>query len=357
MEGSSQQIDELLLPLLQAANEDECQRLLAGLLSKHAEPIIRSIIRSRLHAPYNYSSAADGGQDAQDVHAEILVQVLSRLRDLENSPVEKSIRDFRGYVAVVSYNACNRHLRQTHPLRHSLKNRLRYLLSHQQAFALWEGADRKQYCGLAAYGRQNKPLARSRLLEWGKTDIATATDRQRAGESLYSRAELVDLLADILKWAGGPIELDDLVDVVADRFGVKDETVRYEDERSDSLKTAQFSRVQIEAELDQRAYLERLWVEIQQLPVRQRAALLLNLKDGGGDDCARLFPLQGIATIRQIAETLDLPTERFAEMWNDLPLEDVVIAKLLSVTRQQVINLRKCARERLSRRMKVFEGG
>ena len=45
-----------------------------------------------------------------------------------------------------------------------------------------------------------------------------------------------------------------------------------------------------------------------------------------------------------------------AALWNDLPLEDTAISGLLGVTRQQVINLRKVARERLVRRIKAFEG-
>jgi hypothetical protein len=48
-----------------------------------------------------------------------------------------------------------------------------------------------------------------------------------------------------------------------------------------------------------------------------------------------------------------MPVERLASLWNDLPIEDVEIAEHLGVTRQQVINLRKVARERLARRMKV----
>jgi hypothetical protein len=37
-----------------------------------------------------------------------------------------------------------------------------------------------------------------------------------------------------------------------------------------------------------------------------------------------------------------------------LPLDDATIAGLLGLTRQQVINLRKSARERLARRLKGF---
>ncbi|MFI5179332.1 MAG: hypothetical protein ACHQO8_12240, partial [Vicinamibacterales bacterium] len=65
-------------------------------------------------------------------------------------------------------------------------------------------------------------------------------------------------------------------------------------------------------------------------------------------------PLTGIATIRQIAEVLDIPALDLAALWSELPLDDTRIGARLKLTRQQVINLRKSARERLSRRMAPF---
>jgi hypothetical protein len=41
-------------------------------------------------------------------------------------------------------------------------------------------------------------------------------------------------------------------------------------------------------------------------------------------------------------------------MWNELPLEDSKIAKLLQQTRQQIISARQSARRRLARRLKGF---
>ncbi len=61
-----------------------------------------------------------------------------------------------------------------------------------------------------------------------------------------------------------------------------------------------------------------------------------------------------VATLREIAETLEIPPEQFAELWLQLPLDDATIAGLLDLTQQQVINLRKSARERLARRLKGF---
>jgi hypothetical protein len=51
---------------------------------------------------------------------------------------------------------------------------------------------------------------------------------------------------------------------------------------------------------------------------------------------------------------LELTGEKFAAIWNELPLEDARIAELLGLTRQQVINARKSGRERLARRLKGF---
>jgi len=50
-----------------------------------------------------------------------------------------------------------------------------------------------------------------------------------------------------------------------------------------------------------------------------------------------------------------MPVERLASLWNKLPLQDADIALLLGITRQQVINLRKSARERLARRVAAHE--
>ena len=106
--------------------------------------------------------------------------------------------------------------------------------------------------------------------------------------------------------------------------------------------------------VETRIFLKRLWEEVCELPRGQRAALLLNLRDADGGGCLGLLPATGVATTRQIAAALEVTDERFAEMWQHLPLDDAAIAGLLDVTRQQVINLRKSARERLSRRLKGF---
>jgi hypothetical protein len=107
-------------------------------------------------------------------------------------------------------------------------------------------------------------------------------------------------------------------------------------------------------QVEKRMFLQRLWEEVRQLPLNQRVALLLNLRDSQGRGCIALFPAAGIATVRELSETLGISSEELAELWSELPLEDASIAERLRLTRQQVINTRKSARERLKRRLKGF---
>ena len=110
-------------------------------------------------------------------------------------------------------------------------------------------------------------------------------------------------------------------------------------------------RVNVATLVERRMYLAALWKEICELRPLQRVALLLNLHDASGQDMLPLFILVDIAHLPEIAASLDMPVQEFAELWESLPLDDTAIAQRLGITRQQVINLRKSARERLARRM------
>jgi hypothetical protein len=100
-----------------------------------------------------------------------------------------------------------------------------------------------------------------------------------------------------------------------------------------------------------------VWAEIRALPVRQRVALLLNLAGPASQDMLSLLPATGVATWSEIAATLDIDADRLQALVPGLPHDDQQIAAELQVTRRQVINLRKCARERLARRLGFVRGG
>jgi RNA polymerase sigma factor (sigma-70 family) len=350
---AAEQFDSLLLPYLQASDEPESQRLLTRLVCEHAEPLIRTIIEYKLRSHLKQIDRNSRNQDVEDVYSETLVRLLVLLRSLKESPGERPISNFRSYVAVLTYRSCYAHLRQKYPQRHNLKDRLRHLLSNHSEFALWESDQRGWLCGLKRW-KGREVIIRSERLE----QLRESPSFECVGLSteVGQRMKNPELLAVIFNYLDSPIELDELVGLLAELKGIKDHppNIGLDEEKSNYQDQFVDPRAGADIEMEQRVYLKRLWSEICQLPPRQRAAILLNLKDSQGRGVIALFPLTAVATIEQIAEALSISSERFAALWNELPLEDTAIAELLALTRQQVINLRKSARERLARRMLSF---
>jgi RNA polymerase sigma factor (sigma-70 family) len=349
MTASMAKIDTLLEPLLLEASGEQADELLLRLITVHAEPMIKGIIRYKLHLN---SYRADGRAEADDVYQEVLVQLLTELQQLRKQPDEHPITDVRGMAAIIAHRTCSRWMRRQFPERHALKNRLQYLLTRQPGFALWQDEDRKQVAGFAVWQGQRKAVTAARLGHLSDDEGLLAHIRMlKSGR----QQELGDALAAIFNHLGSPIEFDELVSALAALLGIRDQPIESiaEDEDAVAFQTAA-GEPDPAWQVEKRIFLQRLWEELQQLPLNQRAALLLNLKDADGRGCIALFPATGIATLRQLADALEMSADRFARFWNELPLEDARIAELLGLTRQQVINARKSGRERLTRRLKGF---
>ena len=326
--------DTLLQEYAQCTNPERADCLLETLVVEHAQPAVRKIVRYKLAF-----QGASEAQDVEDVSSEVLVELISRLRAMKDvSPVD-SIGAFSGYTAVAAYHACNEYLRRKYPNRHRLKTRLRYLLTTEKSLSIWEDQNAEWMCGFGAWQSQRKPAVSSeRLAHW--RDELQEVPRGRAQHP-------AELVKGILTRFGGPVVFDDLVGIVAEIWGVEDpppapETAARELESGESDP---------DVRIDLQRWMAELWAQIVELPQPQRLALLLNLRAAGGGAALALLPVTGVVGVRQIAEVLGIPVGEFAALWNLLPLDDLQIAQRMGVTRQRVINLRKSARERLTRRM------
>jgi hypothetical protein len=152
----------------------------------------------------------------------------------------------------------------------------------------------------------------------------------------------------VLQSVDGPVEFDRLVTVVATLTALERRTPVADPSVLASLPDDRV--LAADAAYDQKRFLEGLWREILALPLRQRVAVLLGLRDGQGAGLLWVLPLGGVASLRDIAAALDMPAVELAEVWSRLPLDDRAIAERLGCTRQQVINLRSSARKRLGHR-------
>ena len=341
-------MDHRLSTFIEATDEEQADRFLASLIEEHAVPIVKEILGSSLRFHLDNNGAAST-QDANDLFNDIVANLLTRLRQIRGDSSRGVIADLRGYIAATAYNACNLYLRQKYPRRSRLKNRLRYLLSHDPAFALWSNETSGLIGGLAQW-RDKAELTPQRVFEKIRQDPVEWIETAGLPGVGIDRAQLSTLLKALFQSCGNPIRLDDLVNIVADVCREKDQP----DEPLDTVLNLVAPALDYETVLEQKHMLALLWQEICQLPPRQRVALLLNFRDVRGQDLVSLLPFTRTATIEQIAEAIEFPLDEFLGLWNTLPLDDATIAELLGATRQQVINLRKCARERLDRRIRAI---
>jgi DNA-directed RNA polymerase specialized sigma24 family protein len=345
---SSSQIDSLLEPLLQLSGGEETDVFLSQLIAEHAEPVINGIIRYKLRHNFNRIGAEAEAEDLrQEALAQLLVEIQKLRSDLETHP----IRDVRGLAATITYRLCARWMRRQFPRQHALRNRIQYLLTRQAGFALWpddQDEMKKLIGGFAAWKGQRPAI--------GAASLRRLPQDERLLELLGGgSAKLNEALATIFNHVGGPVEFDELVKTVAALLQITERRVESVDAGSpDTRVELADQEADVAWRVEKRIFLQRLWEELRQLPLQQRVALLLNLRDHKGRGCIALFPATGVATIDQLAEALEMSAEQLAEMWNELPLEDAKIAELLHQTRQQIINARQSARRRLARRLKGF---
>ena len=335
--------DVLLLPFLQATDISVAEALLTQLIQQQADPIIAKILKSKLRVSLNGSQGSRENQDALDIASDLRATLIADLRAVQQHPDQKSVRSFPDYVAVKTYSACADYFREKNPRRWRLKNLLRYQLKQNPRFDLWKAEDSCWYAGLS---------------DWrGTTAASTALPSSNTTLEVFATKDVqvvtpAELLTAIFESVGHAVEFDRVVTLAAEAWNITDtvpECVDHPDWEPE--RESAHSTQRVDLLLEQRLYLETLWIEVRELPILQRTALLLNLRDAQGGSAIFFIPHLGIASQTQIAEILELPQSELEALWNDLPLDDSRIAEMLSVTRQQVINLRKTARERLNRRM------
>jgi hypothetical protein len=384
-------LDPVLEPFVSAQDEESARGELGRVFEAHVLPIVRGVVRREL--AWGTGRGASEA-DLEDVVGTVIVRLTACLMrtarerkwedrrqaiDAEGYGASdrrvgrevgdraesgasdgadgEPIGNVRAYAGQITANACAEWLRARYPLRARLTAQIRYACRHHRELALWWWCERVWLCGLAAWRDVRDPV---------DSDVLAALRGRLAAPlpSVASEAKrIVTALFAVLREVDGPCRLGEAVTVVADLLGIPERMnagtgtgvgagTAADDEPHAAMRVAPA----IDRQLEQRDFLARVWSEVRALPIRQRVALLLNLRDEGQQDALTLITTADVATHDELSACIGLSPVELTALLPDLPQDDLAIATRLGVTRRQVINLRKCARERLARRLGFLRG-
>jgi DNA-directed RNA polymerase specialized sigma24 family protein len=350
-------IDDLLHPYLQEENEERSRHLLANLFAERIDPVVRHIIAYRLSSQSARMNGGRPDQQVNDLHSEVVIRLLTKLRDLKSGNIDHAIKDFLSYAAVIAHNACTENSRRQNFQHSRLKDHIRYILNNQPEFALWQAEKFGWVGGFAIWSDRRSNLAilmssqKAEELVWSKLNIGN-----------NHQMSIVEQLTLIFNAAGMPVALTELIKIVAALRGIDIRNAFNDMVTTDPYVLDETpipkEKSDLESEVEQRLYLQTLWREICKLPLPHRTALLLNLIDRDSGDRGLIISLADlrIATIHEIGACLGLSPEKFSAIWIDLPWDDRQIATHLGTTKRKVMRLRLAARKLLAKRMKELSG-
>ncbi len=366
-----------------------------GALFADMDARAREVVEKKFRVRLDSTQSTENQQAAWEVYQNATVKLIKAI----GSGV--AFGDAKGYAATVARNSCRDYWRVYNPGWADLKGRLSRFFRKQPAWALWETPEQlgwicgpKEWNGKAP-AQGNKVSA---LLEKPRSIRSSALPKREVVSELDSTA-WDTLLRGIFEYLHGPVRLDDLVSICGVLFGVKGsremafEEMMTDDEGRAWDPPAPAPRPDVALAI--REQLAKLWSEVKTMPRRWVLPFLLNppvMKGGtarkprnaGGEEAEKpdrgevaVFTSNGIATVTEIEALIGFTPQqykvlwreldvrgkggpaleavmdarlRFAVIWNLLPLEDGVIAKVMELDgAQKVINLRMVARTHLAK--------
>lgn len=333
-------LDPVLEPFLTAPVESAAEQAALRVLVDQVTPVIEGVIRGK-------AGAIVAAAEREELFSEAVLQLIRRLHEIKPDPAGQPIANLSGYAAVTAFNVIHAHFRRAHPERQRLRNHIRHVVRKSAGFALWRSPSGPFVCGLAAWAG----TASGEASESDLDGVPPLSPPVSATWDAIGRPQLTRAIDHVFDHVRKPVELERLVEKVAELFRLPVTPAQASPvERVDETVSAESSLVY-------RSALVEVWREIDLLPPRQRIALLLGLRDETGSALTSLLVLLRIATLDELAAAVELGRDELAALWDQLPLPDLVIAERLDLTRQQVINLRKSARDRLGRRLTFLRDG
>jgi RNA polymerase sigma factor (sigma-70 family) len=347
-------MDQLLHTYLHAPNDLDAQDRLDELLSLHAALVVRRTLRQRLGFSIDRKGTNPHNPDAQDLYQETMIRIVQALNDLRRSSESGGIGDFRKYVSKVTANVCRDYLRARSPARRRLKDNIRLVLTRHPDFALWQ-AKGDYLCGLSVW-RENSSSPRT-LEGWTKPEKIEEFRSSTYARENPSQLPLPKILSDLFEWTGKPLELDNVVTIIAALMNVRDQSHEVFDEQSEAYFEVPVARETVNAQsrVEEKELLQQLWDVVKNLPAPQRDAYCFLFHDERGWDLFSLLIESQIVSYLQLAHALNRSPQEINRLRSQMPMDGPTAAAELNVTRPQVNKWRFLAIQRVRKVVGHFQ--
>jgi hypothetical protein len=229
-------------------------------------------------------------------------------------------------------------------------------LTHHRDFGLWK-IESETLSGFDLWQDTSKSISSQKQLFDLEDRLANFRSTHFRSENL-KQVPLTRIVAELFQWIGSPVELDELVNLVATLLDVKDLPVESIDE--DTLKYVEAriadNTLTTGSRLEEQALLRGLWQALRELSSQQRDVFCFGFEDQSGRDLFTVLLEAEVVTFRELAQELDRASDSIVGLWSKMPMDDAAIAVELKTTRAQVYKWRFRALQRLKKGLLPFSG-
>jgi RNA polymerase sigma factor (sigma-70 family) len=336
-------MDNLLVPYLNSIDDRERERHLDELLTQRVAPLVRRVLRRRLGLYVSAKGVNENNKDAEDIYQEALTRVVQTLDQRPESASITNIKNFDHYVSRIVSNICIDYLRAKSPVRTRLKDNLRDLLRRHKDFAWWD-CDGERLCGFeswqgngrSSFSSQSPYVIESRLESFQATRFTDEDIKQ---------APVLQVVAELFDWIGGPIEVDVLVRMIAILLDIKDQPRQSLDQQTEL--TVESSELGLEAD----ELLRQLWVAVTELPIAHRLAFAFGFEDHAGQDLFTALLAAGVVNLAELAKGMERSVQEVARLRLLMPMDGASAAAELNTSREKIYKWRFLALQGLKNKL------
>ena len=315
------------------------------LIAAYADPIIKRVLLQRLSLHIDPRRKGLNQPEAEDLYQTVLLKLVSCLGATGNALKTQDIYEVGNYVATITHNVCNDFLRMKYPERNRLKNKLRDLIRRNPDFTCWM-MENRTLCGHIKWAGCSESSVAEKLI--GEIDEQDHDQSGRLKIADLVKLPLSKLVSELFHRFEGPVEIDNLVQIVAKLQGIKERLNESID--GDDLSTLEMtnSLARHDEYLEVKELLLRLWNTCGELPLNQRKAFIFTSHDYTGESILHRVLREQIVPISQIYKSLNLTREELMMIWKRLPMSTADAAMELGTSIAMIAKWRHRALRKLS---------